>query len=798
MSKIITQIALNNFKSFKKEKISIAQFDSQLNILSGPNGFGKTTIFDAIELVFSHRMTRFVNHEHGRQTFEQHLLLNDTSEKGFIVINTLVDGRKIQHVAIINNDTNYKHEEFLERSISYFRLENEYHITNFEKLSPEEVIQHAELHGIESPEPIIKMFNICYYVSQENSTHLLKLNIKSREDTLAPLIGNKIIEDKYSPLKEAKDLFDYNETEIQNLLRKIHALKYDESIRAEPYVMLFPNIELEWDSKRYKADDNTSKNISKLKLMRSFKLYKEEIFKHEKNKMIDDFIKSNETIKVISTIYVENIETVELLIEVVDSERRKKLEVKNLQNLYHEIEQNLANPVFRIRDTEKIKSQIENLKIALNNNNFEIIPNASILQDNLAELLNKLNKRIIGLELHDNLSKQKLNLQSSRKNIIDDLDEYTKLVNKEETHCPLCNTEFESVDELRANIDSVSSILDQIIVTGERELAENWQDVETSFVNIRESFSGLEKKRVGIDWSDVNINAFLADPNNVKRLERLLNFIKSEKIQVDAKGEWSDQLKTKKFILGKEFLENLQEMSVDDFIDSLKEFLNVNSLNTLNRTISEVEDSQIKQKIEYFRYLQRSASNTEYQKLNDQVKNLVREKLQWDKLKIAYQEIVKNVNLQEKNLKKSIVEAIRVPLLIYTAKMLQNYQGGLGVYIEETVLRFVSSQKQPDILNKFSSGQLSAFVLTFLLLMNKLYVSKEEDFQFVLIDDPVQTMDEINLSSFVDVLRREFQDKQIILSTHEEDKKNYIGYKFVKNGSSVNILNVKDQWYTTN
>lgn len=798
MSKLITQIALNNFKSFKKEKISIAQFDSQLNILSGPNGFGKTTIFDAIELVFSHKMTRFVNHEHGRQTFEQHLLLNDTSGKGFIVINTLIDERKIQYIAIINNDTNYKHEEFLERSISYFRLENEYYITNFEKVSPEKVFQHVEQHGIESPEPIIKMFNICYYVSQENSTHLLKLNIKSREDTLSPLIGNKIIEDKYSPLKEAKGLFDYDEIEIQNLLRRIHALKYDESIQAEPYVMLFPSMELEWDSKRYRADNNTSKNISKLKLMSTFKHYKKEVLKHYKNKMIDDFIKSNETIQVISTIYAENIETVESLIEVVESEQQKKLEVEKLQSLYHEIERDLANPIFRTKDTEKIKSRIEKLKIALNENNFELLANVSILQDNLTELENKLNKRITGLELHDNLSKQKLNLQSSRKNIIEDLGEYTKLVSKEETHCPLCNTEFESLDELIANIDSVSTILEQIIVTGESDLTGNWQDVETVFEKIKESFSGLEKKKVGIDWNDVNISAYLEDTSNIKRLGRLLNFIKSEKIQVDAAGEWSDQLKNKKLILAEEFLENLQEMSVDDFIDSLKEFLNVNSLNDLNRTTSEIEDSQIKQKIEYFRYLQRSASNTEYQKLSDQLKDLVREKLQWDKLGVAYQEIVKNVNLQEKKLKKSIVEAIRVPLLIYTAKMLQNYQGGLGVYIEETVLRFVSSQKQPDILNKFSSGQLSAFVLTFLLLMNKLYVSKEEDFQFILIDDPVQTMDEINLSSFVDVLRREFQDKQIILSTHEEDKKNYIGYKFVKNGSSVNVLNVKDQWYTTN
>lgn len=33
--------------------------------------------------------------------------------------------------------------------------------------------------------------------------------------------------------------------------------------------------------------------------------------------------------------------------------------------------------------------------------------------------------------------------------------------------------------------------------------------------------------------------------------------------------------------------------------------------------------------------------------------------------------------------------------------------------------------------------------------------------QVLLIDDPVQTMDEINMASFVELLRNEFKDKQI-------------------------------------
>ena len=79
--------------------------------------------------------------------------------------------------------------------------------------------------------------------------------------------------------------------------------------------------------------------------------------------------------------------------------------------------------------------------------------------------------------------------------------------------------------------------------------------------------------------------------------------------------------------------------------------------------------------------------------------------------------------------------------------------------------------------------------------MNKVYVAKHNKPKFILIDDPVQTMDDINLSSFVDVLRQEFSESQIFLSTHEEDKKNYILYKFLKYNTKGMEFNIKDNWY---
>jgi len=77
-----------------------------------------------------------------------------------------------------------------------------------------------------------------------------------------------------------------------------------------------------------------------------------------------------------------------------------------------------------------------------------------------------------------------------------------------------------------------------------------------------------------------------------------------------------------------------------------------------------------------------------------------------------------------------------------------------------------------------SSGQLSAVLLAFSLALNKIYAGNE--FQTLLIDDPIQCMDDINMISFVELLRREFGISQIVLSTHEDSFSDYIRYKFTK------------------
>lgn len=51
----IAKLRVKNFKCFNNKKYYefIIEDDRNPIILSGPNGFGKTTFFDAVELVFT-------------------------------------------------------------------------------------------------------------------------------------------------------------------------------------------------------------------------------------------------------------------------------------------------------------------------------------------------------------------------------------------------------------------------------------------------------------------------------------------------------------------------------------------------------------------------------------------------------------------------------------------------------------------------------------------------------------------------------------------------------------------------
>lgn len=181
-----------------------------------------------------------------------------------------------------------------------------------------------------------------------------------------------------------------------------------------------------------------------------------------------------------------------------------------------------------------------------------------------------------------------------------------------------------------------------------------------------------------------------------------------------------------------------------------------------------------------------------YEELTIQMQKLTEIKKHAEEMYTCMKEYSKALKNSINKYEKQIIDQIEIPFFVYTSRLLQSYQGGQGVLIKNDgkSIRFTAPGSEHDVLYTMSSGQLSAVLLAFSLAMNKIYAG--EGITTIFIDDPIQCMDDINMISFVELLRREFSDSQIIVSTHEEQFSNYIRYKFKKYHIDTQAITLKD------
>jgi DNA repair exonuclease SbcCD ATPase subunit len=93
----------------------------------------------------------------------------------------------------------------------------------------------------------------------------------------------------------------------------------------------------------------------------------------------------------------------------------------------------------------------------------------------------------------------------------------------------------------------------------------------------------------------------------------------------------------------------------------------------------------------------------------------------------------------------------------------------LGVYSERGVANAIVRDEVEDVsadpLIVLSSSQANAAALSYFLALS--WASGPEALKFVLLDDPLQSMDDINALGFADLCRHLRRSRQLVISTHE-------------------------------
>lgn len=802
MSYKIESLKVRNFKCFDYKKFYEFYFiqDTNPTILSGPNGFGKTTFFDAIELIFTKRITRLNSEiEDGRTNLGKNILLNTSDQCGYLIL-TLINVR-LEKITIIAEIDNGLTKLTIDTAIRFTYLEGSIDINNFDEFLSGNINWMDDISEFENLNYIREHFNIYYYVSQAESVHFLKNSISSRKDSMTKLLQIESIQGKIDKIEKnligaskAKNgvlINDEIKTTKGELDIKISNLKMKLAEVGEVYkemnytpLLVYPqNCEMKkWDLENLELKDISEKQLSTYidEINGFYYLYQDlpDYRKFLKNNEILMFSNDNDGIlnyTKYNTFIIDN----NFDIKQVEDEIVKLNRVLDVFKYSAFFRSELDITKYKKEDIISLQEMGTIPETLVVDDIDNLVNNIKVLSSRLGENQKKTNELIQARE----------KLHSVREN------------NANSNHCPYCNSPYDNPELLEAAYSSLSTQLkssqDDIsieikgkktelfdlakpIVDSIKELFEQKGDNEIEQIRAAASeYSMLLKSEKKMD--DISkIHRLIADVNSWRELDETSKVVELKRIIESNLSDYEN----------KNFLENLKLYNYDNVFKENADLLSIEQSNLKDKTATD-------NKIMFVRYRNSLGKNNEIDQIKNDAKILIIKLKKLEKIRKNFDDLKNKYNAAIEEYKNLVLKKLRVPLLIYTGKILQDYQNGLGVFINKDEMRFVSNgDAKHDILNTFSSGQLSGFVLSFLFAMNKRYISEEtDDIGFILIDDPVQTMDDINIASFIEVLRNDFPTKQIILSTHETDKENYILYKFLKYNIKGQSFNVKDNMY---
>ncbi len=775
----LKKIYIENFKGISTTRI--VDFESSdVSILNGPNGFGKTTIFDAIELCIRGKLERtvqFSSIQKNTQNYRKPFYQNTTGKD--VVLKILFHDTQTDLFHIIIKQLDHTHNGKIGNSKSFrpdaWGILNTYYSTDEttfdEPLDVETCVEYTQKEVDQlffnednlSQESLYPLFN---YLQQEENIYFLK---KDEEEKKAEL------DFLFQTQKEAEEL--HRLTQFSKNLKNIHSELNEKIAQLSEtansgelinYIKLFTDRDLPYDN------EEPFKNQVASNLKEVFHSYTTELSKVEE--FVSSFDPDEYQLDKLRQSLAYMVENQQMLYAFVlqkltDEESYVRLEkLRAIRATFNNQLKNLA--------TDKI--DIESI-LALG---FDIAFISEYSQSIEAKKKLEENIGVIGQVITD--------LNQARMNSIE-LSQQLPTDLHAPQNCPLCNADYVHTHQL---IEKVNEKTQSLIGFNEDQL----RALETANKNLTDTYRRPIEERTA---------AFLSAAENQleedfykyilqyrgygERIKRFQTVIKDGGLSFD------------EFILTEPktmflFLEDIEKLKTAVLLDLTKiipdqeKLLHKELFKELfseNRnalfTVTEINNKKI-----YVEFKYNEARLFSLNILTDRRNSIGELEQKVSRIKVELAASIKTYKME-------MIEKIKIPFYLFSGKILQNYQQGLGIFIDmqETTNRIkflTDSESDHDIIHHLSSGQLAVVSIAFCLALNKVYESSNH-FKFLAIDDPVQTLDDINIHSFIELVRHEFRDYQIIMSTHEDDIASYLSYKFEKFHFICNTLKVQKLFY---
>lgn len=869
----IKKILIKNFKNIKETRI--IDFQENVTLFVGPNGFGKTTIFDAIELSLTGKIRRIEESDYsdGRSSLSAPYFQNNPNEDTFIeLMLTNDEGSSLIVSSLYKNSMNAKGSNVPKFSFSKFKRAVRFGpgisfqpLEDFDGLS-ERDIQKAisQFLGYESEDYRLgDTFDLFHYIQQDETAYYLKQKEKDRKEQLNFLlnIGNYV--DKKNQLERLRSVLSFSEKELK---AKKDKLKNSPIKNNTPYSKLFlrADTDFAFNNKSIVFDDELSNEslniylseIDKLQEFRNSFSPKDYFLRKQSEQFEREVLDDKDfTIYLIVREMLENQENIEFIKQnhtlISNDKNYSYFLLKNyigqLESFENDSRMFKRGKILEsLLDVEIDKLNIETIKNSLNGfPNWEFgqvwletfdskLTNYKIKKEQLDDGTNSINKL---LEIRSRLKEH-----SDEKNSecvfcgYDWIESENLLVAYEETTNQLRKnlTNFEmEVSNLVEELNQLKMELhNQIQIEQEKlfVLSDDFLEVIRSIgnYNFPESFSNLVVMNSEITPMLVDKSASLQKFEILKKelisllQEKLLipNEVYGTFLRVVNKRVDFEKLLEKYSILAGEsirefeisfdllpislhkfkenkdrllvFLEEIRSQIVFDYSKSFDlQNLFDKYFDSNEKTFEDCTIESINQKRGYI------INQFELQSLT--MFHQIEKRLQIIEQTITYlQDRVRELNNNIKSYQEQMIQKLKLPFYMYTAKILQNYQQGMGVLLttqNNSNIRFIAnSNSEQDVMYQLSSGQVAVISFAFTLALNTTFkISKE--FKFLSIDDPIQDMDSMNVYALIDLIRHSLSDYQIIMSTHNDGSAMFIKYKFElfsdSEISNVELKNIK-------
>ncbi|HEM3625057.1 AAA family ATPase [Streptococcus suis] len=866
----IKKIIIKNFKNIKETRI--IDFQENVTLFVGPNGFGKTTIFDAIELSLTGKIRRIEESDYsdGRSSFSTPYFQNNPEEDTFIELTLTNDeGSSLIVSSLYKSSMNAEGRNVPKFSFSKFKRAVRFEPESLEDLDglSERDIQKviSQFLGYESEDYSLgDTFDLFHYIQQDETAYYLKQKEKDRKEQLNFLlnIGNYV--NRKNRLERLKSVLTSSEKELKAKKDKLktspikndtpysklplradndfafnkESIVFDGELSNESLTMYLSEIEKlqgfrnSFSPKDYflrKQSEQFKREVLDDKDFISYLIFRE-IIENQEN---IEYIKQNHSLisneknysYFLLKNYIEQLETLEndsrifkrgkILESLLDVE----IDKLNIESIKNSLSDFLGWEFGKVW-FETFDSKLTNYKIKK-----EQLDDGTDSINKLLEIRNRLkehsdnkhsecvfcgydwieskNLLLAYEETTHQLRKNLTNFEIEVSNLVEELNklkiELQNQIKIEQEKLFVLPDDFLAVIRSISNYDFPESFSNLIVMNSEITplLVDKSASLQKFEILKKELINSLQEKRL---LPNVVYGTFLRGVNKRVDFETLLE--KYSVLERESIKEFQISFEALPINLHK-FEENGEKLST--FLDELRSqivFDYSKSLDSQNlfdkyfasdeKTFEDCTIERIGQKREYI------INQFELQSLT--MFNQIENRLQIIERTITYlQQRVRELNNNIQSYQEQMIQKLKLPFYMYTAKILQNYQQGMGVLLttqNNSNIRFIAnSNSEQDVMYQLSSGQIAVISFAFTLALNTTFkISKE--FKFLSIDDPIQDMDSMNVYALIDLIRHSLSDYQIIMSTHNDGSAMFIKYKFElfsdSEISNVGLKNIKN------